>query len=113
MEDNDDSVPLARYDEPTSTSATGVSRAHNSTKRKSIMEQCIDAFYSLEYKMYAFLFLLFIFVTSDVFVNLVLKKMKGTTNAYGVVTPFGVVIQGFALVIAHIIIHALIARGIV
>jgi hypothetical protein len=98
--DNDDSIPLAHAHEGART-------------RKSIMEQCIDAFYSLEYKMYAFLFLLFIFVTSDVFVNLVLKKINGATNAYGVVTPFGVVVQGFALVIAHIIMHALIARGII
>lgn len=101
MEDTVDSVPL--------TSA----RAHADDGRKSIMEQCIDAFYSVEYKMYAFLFVLFIFVTSDVFANMVLKKVNGATNAYGVVTPFGVVIQGFALVVAHIILHALVGRGII
>jgi hypothetical protein len=82
-------------------------------KPRSLMEQCVDAFYSFEYKSYAFLFIIFILVTSDVFVNLMLKKINGATDSYGSVTPFGVVMQGLMLVLAHIIMHSLVKREII
>lgn len=80
---------------------------------RSLMMQCVDALCNVRYKSLAFLFVMFILVTSDVFVGIVLKKLNGAVDEFGIATPFGVVVQGLVLVLAYILLEAMIARELI
>lgn len=61
---------------------------------------------SVRYRAYFVLFIVFIFITSDVFVNIVLKKMSGAESG-GAATPYGVILQGLGIVLAMMVIDGL------
>lgn len=67
---------------------------------------------NVQYKSLLFLFIIFIFVTSDVFNSLLLSKIDGAILE-GSVAPYGVVIQGALLVICYTIIQFLIEQKII
>lgn len=71
-----------------------------------------SAIYEIKYKSLIFLFIIFILMTSDVFVNVMLKKIKGATDEHGLATPYGAVIQGFMLVICYMILNFLVAQDL-
>lgn len=61
-----------------------------------------DAITAVPYKLLFLLFLLFIIITSDVFVNRVLSRFSGAVD-YKQATNYGVVIQGIMLVLAFML----------
>ena len=80
---------------------------------RSLMMQCVDALCTVRYKSLAFLFVMFILITSDVFVGVVLKKLNGAVDEFGIATPFGVTVQGLVLVLAYILLEAMIKRELI
>jgi hypothetical protein len=83
------------------------------SKKQSLQAMALKGLCSIQYKSLLFLFVLFILLTSDVFANLVLKKMSGTVDANGYATPYGTVIQGLVLVIGHMILNFFIEQKII
>jgi hypothetical protein len=61
----------------------------------------------MEYKLYIFLFVLFIFIQSNIFKEGILLKMNGAIEGEHV-TQYGTIIQGIILTISFIIISVLI-----
>ena len=75
-----------------------------------------DAISGIHWKMIIFLFLIYIIVTSDVFINRILTNFKDSTGVYtSDVCPNtrGTVIQGLFLVLFYIVIDTLIKKGVV
>lgn len=80
----------------------------------SILSQLIESIRGTRIKSAIFLLILFILITSDVFSNVILKKMNGTINATtGCVAPYGVVIQGIMLVLSYIIVNFFIEHDMI
>jgi hypothetical protein len=72
----------------------------------------VDAVASAHWKLYAFIFVLFIFISSDVFIGSTLGHIAGATEN-GTPTNYGVFIQGLFLVLFVIIIDIAISQKIV
>ena len=64
------------------------------------------------YKQYIILFVLFIFITSDIFVNSVLTNIGNTVKCRSP-TNWGVIIQGIFLVFFYILFIYLIQNGLI
>lgn len=80
----------------------------------SILSQLIESIRGTRIKSAIFLLILFILITSDVFANVILKKMNGTINATtGYVTPYGVIVQGIMLVLSYIIVNFFIEHDMI
>jgi hypothetical protein len=71
-----------------------------------------DLLKSIDYKYYAFMFLFFMFITSDIFINKLLSNIEGTLE-YQNTTPYGIVIQAITLIGIMIIIQMLIKKEII
>lgn len=94
-----DSAPLALGDEAPSD-------------KPALLMMVVKALSNIQYKSLIFLFILFVLVTSDVFVEVILKKMSGTVDDAGDATPYGTVIQGLILVLAYMILNFFIDQEI-
>ena len=71
-----------------------------------------DLFMRINWKMAFFLFLFFIILTSDIFIDKCLRKVPGSVNNM-TSTNKGTVIQGVVLVIFFIIMDTIINSGTV
>lgn len=70
--------------------------------------------YNIPYKSLLFLFILFVFITSDVFNATVLKKINGSIDSErDCATPYGTVIQGMLLVIGYAVLNFLISQAVI
>lgn len=72
----------------------------------------VEIIKSVEYKYYAFMFLVFMFITSDVYLERILSQIDGALE-YQVPTPYGTIIQALTLVGVMLLIHVLIKKEIV
>lgn len=72
----------------------------------------VDVLSQIQYKFLALLLLMFIMVSSDVFINRALAKFKGAVD-YKCPTSWGVCLQGMFLVMVMIIIDALIRQKVI
>jgi hypothetical protein len=102
---DDDSAPLIVGDSEIGGADTAA--------RKTLLTMVVEAMYSIKYKSLAFLFLLFILITSDVFASLLLKKMSGAIDDRGLATPYGTVIQGLVLVVGYMVLNFFIDQGVI
>lgn len=66
---------------------------------------------SIDYKYYTFMFLVFLFITSDVFSDRILSHIDGALE--GTPTPFGTIIQAITLIVSMLIVHVLITKEII
>lgn len=64
------------------------------------------------YKLLSFLFIIYIFLSSDVFINRILSKMEGCVGYGNSATTKGTLITGVLLVMFVAIIQELIGRDI-
>lgn len=96
-----DSTPLVMSDSP---SASG---------KPALLMIAVNALYSIKYKSLIFLFILFILITSDVFVSMLLKKLNGAVDDRGDATPYGTVMQGLTLVLAYMVLNFCIDQEII
>lgn len=79
-----------------------------------------DDFYSLfndftescNFKLLGGLFIIFMILSSDVFLNRILSRFKNAVE-YNTITTWGIMIQGIIMVIAMIMLDVLIKRKIV
>ena len=74
-----------------------------------------ELFAGLHLKLLAFLFIIFLFLTSDTFIESFLKKMDGAVAEQCTVstTTYGTTIQGILLVLFYIIFDILIKKQII
>jgi|SRR5579883_3683017 len=70
-------------------------------------------FTTINYKMLLFLFIIFIFITSDIFVDKILSRINGTVEHTNITTNKGTFIQGLFLVLFYIIMDMLIKLGVI
>lgn len=63
----------------------------------------------MEIKSYIILFVLFMLIESNQFINGVLSKIKGTVDGTNNVTSYGKVAQGLILVLAYACIITLVS----
>jgi len=64
----------------------------------------IEGLRQLNWKMYGLLFIIFILITSDVFIDRILSKFSGAVSGTDA-TSYGTVIQGIMLVLFYMIIE--------
>lgn len=72
----------------------------------------IDVFSSIQYKFLGLMLLMFIILSSDVFINRILARFGGAVNAK-CPTSWGTSLQGLFLVLAMMIIDALIRQQVI
>lgn len=72
----------------------------------------MDIVGAIQYKFLGLMFVMFIFISSDVFINRGLTVFKGAVD-FKYPTNWGVVLQGLFLIIAMMIIDALIRQKII
>lgn len=95
-----DSIPLVIEDDA------------KKSARPAFLMMLLQGVCNIQYKALLFLLIIFIFVTSDVFNNLLLNKIQGTLDG-GVVTPYGVILQGLTLVVCYMIVQFLVDQKII
>jgi hypothetical protein len=61
----------------------------------------------MEFKKYIILFIVFIFIQNKHFISFI-SKINGTVNSDGVLTNYGIIIQGIFLVISFILLELLV-----
>lgn len=66
----------------------------------------------LQWKLFGFMFLMIMFINSDVFISRILSKLDGATD-YKEVTSYGTGIQAMLIVLACIIFDVLVRYQIV
>lgn len=87
---------------------------------KIVRKRAPDDFFSIlrselscvNFKMGAFLLVIFIFLTSDVFINRILANINGATS-YTSATSYGTIIQGIILVLVYLVLDLLIQKNII
>lgn len=67
---------------------------------------------SIDFKFYGLLFLMFLFITSDVFIERILSQFSQATQ-HQTTTPYGSVIQAIFLVITMLLVSFLINKNII
>lgn len=72
----------------------------------------MDIASNVQYKLFMLIFLMFIILSTDVFVNRILSKFKGATEVK-VIQSWGVMIQGLFLLISMITLDAAIKNKII
>lgn len=83
----------------------------NKKKGEDFSPLLVEILKSVEYKYYAIMFIVFMFITSDIYISQVLSKINGALE-FHLTTPYGTVIQAITLIIIMIIINVLIKKEI-
>lgn len=79
-------------------------------KGDDFISMAMDGLSAINIKMLILLFLVYIFINSDVFIDNVLSRIKNTTES-GILTSKGVIVCGIVLILAHVLIDILINSG--
>ncbi len=84
------------------------------TKKKSsdFMNMITDAASKIQVKLFSFIFVIFLIISSDVFVTKILGNIRGAVD-YKYPTNWGVIIQGLFLVVAAMIMDFVIRVGMI
>lgn len=77
-----------------------------------MLSMFVDIASEVQYKLFLMIFVLFIALNSDVFINRVLGKLSNTLDGHRI-TSWGVILQGTFLVLGAIAIDALIKNNII
>lgn len=81
-------------------------------KPTGLMTVVLDIISHTQFKLFGMMLIIFLFVSSDVFVNSALSSFSGATN-FKCATSYGVILQGIFLVIAMISVDVAIAQKII
>ena len=71
-----------------------------------------DIFSGIQFKLFGLIFIIFIFISSDVFIGRMLSNFSGATDGKKT-TSWGTIIQGMFLVMALIVIDVLVKQKII
>ena len=80
--------------------------------RGDFVEMLCDAAKKTNFKLLFFLFISFLFVSSDVFVGSTLSRINGAVEM-GQITNYGTIIQGILLILLYIVFDILIASDFI
>ncbi len=80
--------------------------------KSSFVEIISDAVKGVQYKLFIMMFLFFLFLSSDTFVNRALSRIDGAVD-YKTPTSYGTSLQGLFLVMACMIADIFINLGVV
>lgn len=83
------------------------------TSKDDLSAMCVDGLYKFNFKFYGFLFILFLFVNSEIFCSRVLYKVNGLGEDKKTPSTWGMMVQALILVILCIIVDLLIRNNIV
>ena len=83
----------------------------NLSDQKSFIELISDMINGIQYKLFTMIFVMFILLSSDMFINRILTKFDGAVE-YNSPTGYGTFLQGLLLVLMCIIIDCLIGQHI-
>ena len=78
----------------------------------SLTTVIVDVLSNAQYKLFALMFVMFLFISSDSFINRILSTFSGTVD-YKTVTSWGAILQGLFLVLACVIVDILIRQKII
>lgn len=78
---------------------------------KSFIELISDMINGVQYKLFTMIFVMFMLLSSDTFINRILSKVDGAVE-YNSPTSYGTFLQGLLLVLACLIIDCLINQHI-
>jgi hypothetical protein len=81
-------------------------------KNDDLLSMFVDIASEIQYKLLLMVFLLFIVLNTDVFINRVLGKLSNTIDGHRV-TSWGVILQGTFLVLGMIAMDALVKNNII
>lgn len=76
------------------------------------MKMIVEIFSEIQYKLFFLIFIVFIIINSDVFINRILGKFNNTLDGHRI-TSWGTILQGTFLVLGAIAIDATIKNNIV
>lgn len=79
--------------------------------RDNFVEVVSDLVSGVKYKYYVLLFIIFLFLSSDIFVNRMLSRLDGAVE-YKTPTSYGTGLQGMFLVMGGIIVDLLTSQGV-
>jgi hypothetical protein len=82
------------------------------TGKDNFLTMIMDIIGGVQYKFLGALFLVFLFVTSDIFVLGALERISGAVE-YKNPTPYGAVLQGVVLVLIMLVVDPLIRQKII
>jgi hypothetical protein len=78
---------------------------------ESIIASLVDALAKTNFKLLILIFILFVFINSDLFIDKILSRVEGAVD-HRAATSKGVVIQGIFLVLAFVIADVLVQSSI-
>jgi len=81
-------------------------------KPTGLMAVVLDIISHTQFKLFGMMLIIFLFISSDVFVNRALSAFSGAVD-FKHPTSYGVILQGIFLVIAVIIMDVAIAQNII
>lgn len=76
------------------------------------MKMTVEILSEVQYKLFFLVFIIFVIINSDIFINRILGKFSHTMDGHRI-TSWGVVLQGTFLVLGAIAIDALVKNNIV
>jgi hypothetical protein len=71
----------------------------------------VDAFSNIRFKLLIMIYIMFVFLSSDVFVDRVLSNFEGAVDIRSA-TNYGIMIQGMFLVLGYVVLEILIDQSI-
>lgn len=80
-------------------------------KKDNLWSVILSVGAKFDFKMMIILFILFIIITSDVFIDRILAKFNGAVNL-NIPTAWGTVIQGVVLVLAYVLFDILVTYDV-
>lgn len=90
----------------------GASKAKPAEKSSDMMHAVVDALTKVNYKLAFFVFFIFLFITSDIFVNKVLGHFSGAVE-HQEPTLRGATLQGLFMVLLFLLMDLLIRAGLI
>lgn len=86
---------------------------NNSRRPDSFIEIFADFFGGVNYKIIFFLFIIFMFINSDIFIEKVLSRFEGSVEGRTTITNKGTFISSIFLILFYMIFDMLIRNRIV
>ena len=71
----------------------------------------VDAFGKIQFKLLIFIFIMFVFLSSDVFVDRILSNFDGAVELHAV-SNYGIMLQGIFMVLGYVVLQILIDQSI-
>ena len=81
-------------------------------KKDDLLPLIYELSASINYKYYILMFVIFMFITSDVFIERILGKFTGTLE-HQLPTIYGTIIQAFTLIVSMLLIDFLITKEVI